>query len=113
MLRIKELRIENEKTQEKMAKTLGVSRQVYANYENEINEPSIEMLIKMSKFFQCSIDYLIGNTDDFGNVSIQNATSALSADEQRLIDTYRKLSAKNRIHVSAYADVRLEEQAEK
>ena len=111
MLRIKELRLENEKTQEKMAKILGVSRQVYANYENEINEPSIEMLIKMSQFFQCSIDYLIGNTDDFGNVSIQNTAPALSSDEQRLIDTYRRLNAKNRIHVSAYADVRLEEQS--
>ena len=113
MLRIKELRIENEKTQEKMAKILGVSRQVYANYENEINEPSIEMLIKMSQFFQCSIDYLIGNTDDFGNVSIQNNTLTLSSDEQRLIDTYRKLNANNRIHVSTYAEVRLEEQTEK
>lgn len=113
MLRIKELRIESEKTQEEMAKILGVSRQVYANHENEINEPSIEMLIKMSQFFQCSIDYLIGNTDDFGNVSIQSNAPALSAEEQRLLDTFRKLNAKNRIHVSAYADVRLEEQTEK
>lgn len=113
MLRIKELRKENEKTQEEMAKILGVSRQVYANHENEINEPSIEMLIKMSQFFQCSIDYLIGNTDDFGNVSIQSNVPMLSLDEQKLIETYRKLNAKNRIHVSTYAEVRLEEQTEK
>ena len=44
MLRIRELRAEAEKTQGEMAHMLGISRQVYANYENEINEPPFETL---------------------------------------------------------------------
>lgn len=93
MLRLRELRLENEKTQSELAQIFGVSRQVYANHENGINEPPLEMLVKMANFFECSIDYLLGRSDDFGNVTvIQNTdkVDTLSADEQRLIDTIRK-----------------------
>lgn len=93
MLRLRELRLELDKTQEEIAKIIGISRQVYANWENEINQPSLEMLCKMSEFFQCSIDYLIGHSDDFGNVTVYQQTDgvhSLSADEQKIIDTLRR-----------------------
>ena len=110
MLRLRELRLENEKTQSEIAKIFGVSRQVYANYENAINQPSLEMLVKMGDFFQCSTDYLLGRSDDFGNISVQTAGAQLTQDEERLLKTYRRLTEKNKMHVSAYAQVRLEEQ---
>ena len=93
MLRIKELRIEAEKTQEEMAKILGISRQVYGNYENDINQPSLDMLSNIADYFHCSVDYLIGRSDDFGVINVYHQTdnvAALSADEQRLIDVLRK-----------------------
>ena len=34
----------------------------------------------------------------------------LPQDEQKLLDTYRKLDTVNKMHVSAYAEIRLEEQ---
>ena len=108
MLRLRELRLENEKTQEEMAKIFGVSRQVYANHENGINEPSLEMLIKMATFFQCSVDFLIGNSDDFGNISIYQTDkhSALSANEQKIIDAIRENAPFNPVEwVSLYASL--------
>ena len=93
MLRLKELRLENEKTQDEMAKILSISRQVYANYENEINEPSLEMLKKIGNYFECTIDYLLGRSDDFGNVTIYHNTEnvdSLSPEEQRIIERIRK-----------------------
>ena len=36
--------------------------------------------------------------------------SLLPQDEQKLLDTYRKLDTVNKMHVSAYAEIRLEEQ---
>ena len=48
--------------------------------------------------------------DDFGNVTVQTTGEELTEDEKRLLSTYRKLSTKNRMHVSAYAQIRLEEQ---
>ena len=108
MLRLRELRLENEKTQEEMAKILGVSRQVYANHENGINEPSLEMLIRMANFFQCSVDFLIGNSDDFGNISVYRTenSSALSGNEQKIIDALRENAPYNPVEwVSMYADL--------
>lgn len=114
MLRLRELRIESEKTQEQMAQILGVSRQVYANHENEVNEPSLSMLSKMADFFQCSIDYLLGRSDDLGVISIKSEKSppTMTAEEQHLLETFRALNTKNKLHVSTYADIRLEEQEE-
>ena len=111
-MKLRELRIEYGKTQAEIALFLGTSRQVYANYENEINEPSLDTLARLADFFECSIDFLIGREDHSGNIVIRNDKTAatLTADEQSLLDTFRKLNTKNRMHVAAYAEVRLEEQ---
>lgn len=66
MLKIKELRLDFGKTQTEMAKKLNVSRQVYANWENEINEPDYKSLICISEIFDVTVDYLLGLEDDFG-----------------------------------------------
>ena len=110
MIRLRELRNEKEKTQAELASVLGVSRQVYANYENGINEPSIDTLIRLADYFECSIDYLVSREDDLGRVVMQSPVPELTSDEKSLLDTFRKLNTKNRLHVAAYADVRLEEQ---
>ena len=112
-MRLKELREERNLTQNDVATAIHTTRTNIGRWEKGENEPSANFIIQLADFFEVSTDYLLGREDDFGNVSIQNVAPALSADEQRLIDTYRKLNAKNRIHVSAYADVRLEEQTEK
>ncbi|MBO5328143.1 MAG: helix-turn-helix transcriptional regulator [Clostridia bacterium] len=83
MLRIKELRKISGESQVSIAKKLNVSRQVYANYENEINEPPFETLCKLASIFDCSVDYLLGRVDDYGNVTEEERASGLS--EQKKI----------------------------
>jgi transcriptional regulator with XRE-family HTH domain len=60
--RLKELR--GQRTQEDIAKHLGVSRARYAHYENGRSEPDYETLEKIASFFDVSIDYLLGRTDE-------------------------------------------------
>ena len=48
-------------TQQDLANYLGVSRQAYANYENGNREPDFHTLVKLSCYFNVSIDYLLGN----------------------------------------------------
>ena len=103
MLKLKELRFESGKTQEEIAKILKISRQVYANYENHINEPSLDMLNSMAILFNCSVDYLLGRTDDFGNVVITAQAQTYSADVQELIDIYDSLDEMHRVQVLEYA----------
>lgn len=62
--RIKELRKENGYTQEELAKMLNLnSKSSIANYESGSNAPSDEIKLKLCGIFNCSMDYLMGETN--------------------------------------------------
>lgn len=63
MNRIKLLREENSFTQQDLATRLECSKSVIGLYESETRKPSMEVLIKLSEIFNCSIDYIIGTSD--------------------------------------------------
>ena len=76
-----------------MSKEIGVSRQVYSNWENEINQPDYNFLVKLADFFGVSTDYLLGRSDELGYVTIQSSLTvpALSANEQKLLNNFRAM----------------------
>lgn len=59
--RIKELRKTKKITQEKLAGLLGVERSTIGKWESTSIIPSSEMLIEIAKFFNVTVDYLLGN----------------------------------------------------
>lgn len=61
--RLKELRVENGLSQQRVADILGVKQQSYARYELGTGEPSLQTLIKLTRIFYVSADYLLGITD--------------------------------------------------
>lgn len=63
MNRIKLLREENSFTQQDLATRLECSKSVIGLYESETRKPSMEVLIKLSEIFNCSIDFIIGTSD--------------------------------------------------
>lgn len=63
MNRIKLLRNEFNMTQQDLATKLNLVKGSIAMYENETRKPSMEVLIKLSEIFNCSIDYLLGKSD--------------------------------------------------
>ena len=58
--RIKELRLARNLTQVELANNLNVTKQCVSNWENNNIQPSVDMLIKLSKYFSVSCDYLLG-----------------------------------------------------
>ena len=70
MFRIHELRLAAGLTQRELAEKIGVKNYTVANWEQNRTEPSIKDLIDLANFFECSIDYLIGRENDFGQVVI-------------------------------------------
>lgn len=58
--KIKKLRLAQNISQVELGKSLGVSKQCISNWENDNILPSIEMLIKIAKYFNVSTDYLLG-----------------------------------------------------
>lgn len=58
--RLKECRKQAKLTQEDIAKQLNISRGAYAQYENEMTQPSLQTLIKIADILKTSVDYLLG-----------------------------------------------------
>lgn len=63
MTRIKDLREDRDLLQKDIAKILGITQQQYSKIEKEINQLSYDGLIKLSLFYNVSIDYILGNTN--------------------------------------------------
>lgn len=63
MNRIKKLREEFGYTQQDLANKLNGSKSVIGLYESETRKPSLEILVKLSEIFNCSIDYILCKTD--------------------------------------------------
>ena len=105
MIRLKVLRTIKGVTQKEVAKSIGVSPQSYGYYENEINKPDPEILIKLADYFECSIDYLVGREDDFGIVQSSAPNYALTALESEMLSHFRKLdvSAQHKVIGYVYA----------
>lgn len=61
--RIKDLREDNDKYQKEIANLLGISQQYYSEYESGKRTIPIQHLITLAKYYNTSIDYLVGLTD--------------------------------------------------
>lgn len=61
--RIRDLREDNDKTQTEIAKILGMSQTGYSKYETGENDIPTQILIKLARLYNTSIDYLLGETD--------------------------------------------------
>ncbi|MCH5207147.1 MAG: helix-turn-helix transcriptional regulator [Oscillospiraceae bacterium] len=62
-VRIRDLREDNDLKQRELAEILFCSQRVYSNYERgELDIPT-EVLIKLAKFYNTSVDYILGLTD--------------------------------------------------
>ena len=56
---LKQIRKEKNLTQQKVALDLNISRESLSYYENGKRQPSLDLLVAFSKYFNVSIDYLI------------------------------------------------------
>lgn len=65
--KLSKLRKENNYTQEQLADVLGVSRQAISKWESNITYPETDKLIRMSELFECSLDYLLKDSEESDN----------------------------------------------
>lgn len=56
---IRKLRVSHNLNQVQLARHLDVSKQTISNWENNNILPSIEMLVRISRFFSVSTDFLL------------------------------------------------------
>lgn len=61
--RIRELREDNDFSQAQIAEILNTTQQVYSRYEKGINEIPVRHIITLSRFYNVSCDYILGESD--------------------------------------------------
>ena len=62
--RLKDLREDKDLSQEDVARILGTEQSYYAKYENGVRPIPFERVIKLALFYDVSIDYIAGLTND-------------------------------------------------
>lgn len=87
--RITQLRKQQNLSQDELAKKAEVSRTIIGNYERNANTPSIEVLIKLAKVFNVSVDYIIG----------EGELAALDKDLLKRIEDIEKLDEATKQHL--------------
>lgn len=91
-MRLKELRKTYGVSQEKLSKEISVSRSTVAMWESEKSQPDNNTLQKLADYFNVSVDYLLGRTDDMNqnpgeeNISFDDFTYAMYNESKELTE---------------------------
>ena len=110
MIKLKELRLEKNLSQKELAEKLGTSNKNIWAYEKGSVVPPLDVLIQMCNFFECSIDYLVGRADDFGNITVKKDIPKLTEKENQIIDLFRQLPDSYQSQVIEYTSYIVERQ---
>ena len=62
--RIQDLRTDAEISQSELSEILHISQRSYSHYETGSRNIPIEMLIRLANYYEISLDYLVGRTDN-------------------------------------------------
>ena len=88
---LKRLRSDKGISQQALVEIICISQQSMNKYENHNIEPDITTLTLLAKYFNTSVDYLIGNTE-INHIIEKLEPYELNDDESALINDFRKLN---------------------
>ena len=63
-MRLKDLREDSDIKQQELADFLHIRQNTYSQYENENRQIPIDMLIQLAYFYNVSVDYILGITNE-------------------------------------------------
>lgn len=105
--RMRQLRKSAGLKQEELGSILGVAGNTISQYETGRNEPNDSIKIAMANYFNVSMDYLMGNTNDPGFDSRTPSVFASQITDAgiKAIHTYAALSPANKKRVEEYVQM--------
>ena len=83
--KIQKLRKEAGLSQEELSYRLGVSRQAVSKWERDNGYPETEKIVRISKLFQVSLDYLLNDEDAENRKCARMKTASMSAGKWRMV----------------------------
>lgn len=112
-IRFRELLHNAEKKQKEICKELEIAPQKLSKWKTGYNEPNLDDIIMLARYFDVSADYLLGRTDDFGNVTVKQSGTELTSEEEKLLRYFRTLSAIEREQTTEYVAFLVEKRSRK
>ena len=90
--RLRQLRLEKRLRQDQVAALIGIDKSTVSAYENDLRQPSCEILARFANLYRVSVDYLLGREEDM-TLDISGLTST----EVALIrDLVASMTSKNK-----------------
>lgn len=103
--RLRDLREDADLKQEDIAKILHISKNTYSMYERGLRTIQTEMLIKLAKFYEVSIDYIAGLTNN------KRGLNNLEKEQEYILNIYTQLNDRNKGKVETYIEILIEKQS--
>lgn len=105
---LKALRMNSKKSQTEVCNSLNIEQSTLANYENDKRIPKIDILIKIANYYNVSVDYLLGRTENqnistdyqlkteqINHISNEQVIKSMCEKEEKLIVAFRQLDDDN------------------
>ena len=77
-IKLRELRIERDESLEDVAKNTELSKSLLSRYERGLVDPGLKALSNLARYFNVSLDWLFGFTEDRKPINTNNPLSDLS-----------------------------------
>lgn len=97
--RLRQLRLEKQLRQDQVAALIGIDKSTVSAYENDLRQPSCEILVRFANLYRVSVDFLLGRNDDQTlDISgltgteiamVRNLVASMSAKNQKLEELRR------------------------
>lgn len=90
-VRLRQLRMDKHLRQEQVADLIGVTKAAVSAYENDIRQPSYDVLICLANLYRVSLDYLFGRQD----LRMLDISGLTPAEAVAISDLVASMTAKN------------------
>ncbi len=91
--RLRQLRLEKDLRQDQLAKLVHVEKSSISMYENDVRQPSFDVLIRYAEVFNVSTDYLLGRSNN-RSLDLSGLTAAEIKLVCELVDSMREKNRK-------------------
>lgn len=105
--RIRDLREDNDLTQNELCKKLYMHKTTYTNYEQGKHTVPLDFAVTLADFYNVSLDYIAGRT----NVSC-NVCNSISDEAMSIVQKYMSLTERNKGKLEFFLDQLYENQKE-
>ena len=107
--RIRDLREDNDLTQEALCKKLYMHKTTYTNYEQGKHTVPLDFAVTLADFYDVSLDYIAGRSNTLKAVDNSN----ISEDEKNVLEKYNFLTERNKGKLEQFLDQLIENQKSK